>query len=160
MFKVDIKSNIDGRYYTVKNNKLKQESADLLAQVNKNLTLLIENSSGELYSKNLKKYDPSRVHENILNYDTTYTTNKSSMAFCISPRSSDLRLYDLNTMMYVAIHELAHIASDSIGHTDEFKTKFINLLKKGIQLGIYRYVDYSTEPVEYCGINLTKSILN
>jgi hypothetical protein len=63
-------------------------------------------------------------------------------------------------MMYVAIHELAHIASDSVGHTDEFKRNFADLLKKGIEIGVYRYIDYNKEPVEYCGIKLTKSILN
>jgi predicted metal-dependent hydrolase len=160
--KVSVISKIDGRYYTVKNNSLKQSSADLLASVNKNLLQLIRYANKESYSKNLQKYDPAKIHENIMNFDTTYTTNKSSMVFCISPRTIEntTKLYDINTMMYVAIHELAHIASDSVGHTDEFKRNFADLLKKGIEIGVYRYIDYNKEPVEYCGIKLTKSILN
>jgi hypothetical protein len=162
---VSIKSNIDGRYYTVKNNKLKQESADLLATVNKKLLDLvyhIENLPNKpIYSDNLKRFKPDKVHENVLNFDTTYTLDKGSyMAFCLGPRyEGNLSLYDLNTMMYVAIHELAHVASNSVGHTDEFKINFADLLRKAISIGIYTYIDYSANPVEYCGIKLTKSIL-
>lgn len=163
--KISVKSNIDGRYYNVKNNKLKQQSADLLATVNKNLLNLIyyvENLTVKpYYSKNLKRFNPDRLHENVVNFDTTYTLDKGSyMAFCLGPRNTDnLSLYELNTMMYVGIHELAHVASDSIGHTDEFKINFADLLRKAIEINVYTYIDYSKNPVDYCGIKLSKSIL-
>lgn len=164
--KISVKSNIDGRYYSVKNNNLKQQSADLLASVNKNLLKLIyyiENLVDKpYYSKNLKRFDPDRLHENIINFDTTYTLDKGTyMAFCLGPRNTNnLSLYDLNTMMYVGIHELAHVSSDSIGHTDEFKINFADLLRKAIDINIYNYIDYSKNPIDYCGIKLSKSILS
>ena len=163
--KISIKSNIDGRYYTVKNNNVKQQSAELLATINQGLLKLIERVNVSQiepsYAKNLQKFDPDVLHENIVNFDTTYTLDKGKfMAFCLGPRNSnEPRLYDINLMMYVAIHELAHIASDSIGHTDEFKRNFADLLQKAIDIGVYKYVDYSKEPVDYCGINLTRNIL-
>lgn len=163
--KVSVKSHIDGRYYSVKNNKLKQQSADLLATVNKNLLSLINYIQNlpikPIYFENLKKFNPENIHENVLNFDTTYTLDKGRfIAFCLGPRDSDnLSLYDINTMMYVAIHELAHISSNSIGHTNEFKINFANLLTNAITIGIYNYVDYSVNPIDYCGIKLTKSIL-
>lgn len=160
-----IKSSIDGRIYTVKNNELMKQSADLLANVNARLTRLIsyikEINPPITYAANLEKFDPNNTHENILNIDTTYTLDKGkSMLFCIGPRDEKIpRLYDLNTMMYVAVHELSHIASDSIGHTVEFKQKFADILNKAIAIGVYRYVDYSKEPIEYCGMKLTRNIL-
>jgi hypothetical protein len=164
-FKISVKSNIDGRYYVVKNNILRQESADLLANLNNRLIKLIENveKSPEkpVYVENLKKFNPSRIHENVINFDTTYTLDKGSyMAFCLGPRNENkITLYDINTLMYVAIHELAHIASTSIGHTDEFKKNFADLLRRAIDIGLYEYVDYSVKPIDYCGIKLTKNIL-
>ena len=162
---VSVKSNVDGRYYRVKNNGLSQQSADLLATVNKNLLLIKETvskvSPRPRYYDNIQKFNPDNTHENILNIDTTYTLDKGKfMAFCMGSRESLLpSLYPLNTLMYVAVHELAHIASISIGHTDEFKENFADLLKIAINIGVYSYIDYSKQPVEYCGINLSKSIL-
>lgn len=163
--KISVKSDIDGRFYTVKNNSLAKESANLLANINKNIIGLITyiktNHSNVVYIKNLEKFDPDNLHENILNFDTTYTVDKGKMIlFCTGPRNEKKpRLYDINTMMYVAIHELAHVASNSIGHTDEFKVNFTDLLNKAIKIGLYKYVDYSKEPINYCGIELTKNIL-
>ena len=44
--------------------------------------------------------------------------------------------------MFVAVHELAHIASASIGHTDEFWTNFKFLLEEAEKLNIYKPIDY------------------
>ena len=80
--------------------------------------------------------------------------------FCNGPRhGKGSELYDINTMMYVAVHELAHVVSESIGHTVEFKLNFADLLKKAIEIGVYEYVDYSKKPIDYCGIPLSVNIL-
>jgi hypothetical protein len=155
---VYIKSSIDGRTYRVKNNKLKNQAADLLATVNLRILRLIKS----LNEKKLRNFNPDNVHENILNFDTTFTVDKGRMTiYCLGPRDSlTVELYDINTMMYVAIHELAHVATESIGHTEEFKINFKRLLKKAIELNLYKFVDYSKNPINYCGINLKSSILS
>ena len=61
--------------------------------------------------------------------------------------------------MYVAIHELAHIGCHEIGHTDLFKKIFAFYLEVAIELGIYKHVDYEIDPVEYCGMILSSSII-
>ena len=53
--------------------------------------------------------------------------------------------------MYVAIHELAHIACESVGHTDEFWDIFKKMLFEGAKIKIYKPVDYSVNPTSYCG---------
>jgi hypothetical protein len=163
--KVNIKSSIDGRFYNVKNNAVAQESANLLALMNRNIMALIlhikTNYPEVKYYKNLYKYNPDNIHENILNFDTTYTVDKGKMIlFCNGPRDGKgSKLYDINTMMYVAVHELSHVVSNSIGHTIEFKLNFADLLKKAIEIGVYEYIDYSKSPIDYCGIPLSKNIL-
>jgi hypothetical protein len=54
-------------------------------------------------------------------------------------------------MMFVAIHELAHIACKSEGHTSEFKTIFTQLLIIATKIGIYTNERFSSGPQTYCG---------
>ena len=63
-------------------------------------------------------------------------------------------------MMFVAIHELAHLMTKSIGHTTEFWDNMRFLLKKGIKIGVYKNHDYNNVPVEYCGTKITDTPLN
>ena len=58
-------------------------------------------------------------------------------------------------MMFVAIHELAHTMTKSIGHTEEFWDNFRTLLKNARKLGIYERVNYNETPKSYCGIKIT-----
>ena len=62
-------------------------------------------------------------------------------------------------MMYVGIHEMAHIACPEIGHGDLFKKIFKKLTEEAIKIGIYKKIDYSSQPTEYCGMILSSSIV-
>ena len=64
---------------------------------------------------------------------------------------------DLNTMMFVVLHELSHLASESIGHTDEFWTNFRWILEESINIGVYQHQEFNKKPVEYCGMSITSS---
>lgn len=155
-----VKSSIDNRIYTVRNDKNSQQSADLLAEINKRVILLIKHLDTQenktINSKLLvSRYDPDSLMENINQEHTTYTVNKGNeISVCLSTRDEDQHLYDINRLMFVIIHELAHIGSESYGHNKEFVLLFMYLLKKSVDLKIYEYQDYSKSPVEYCGINI------
>lgn len=159
------KSSIDGKHYKTKNNHLAQESADTLARININLIKLISFIKSQRtqpeYAQRLYSFDPHAIEENILDVDTSYTLNKGSyVVFCVSSRDTvNNKVYDINTLMYVAIHELAHIVSLSVGHTEEFRRNFRSLLKYAIDAEVYSYIDYSSKPQEYCGITINKSVL-
>ena len=56
--------------------------------------------------------------------------------------------------MFVAIHELSHIATESIGHTTEFWKNFKFLLKESVDIKIYKPEDYNKTPREYCGMSI------
>lgn len=160
-----VKSIIDNRIYKVKRNSVSQQSADTLALINQRILKLIEyikvlpDADKPEYIDRLNMYNPSNISENIWNIDTTYTLNKGeNMYFCMGPRDDDTKIYDINTLMYVAIHELAHVASVSIGHTPEFKKIFRELIIFSTVCGSYKYIDYSKEPINYCGIDLRSNI--
>jgi hypothetical protein len=61
--------------------------------------------------------------------------------------------------MYVALHEMAHIACPEIGHGELFKKIFNFLTLRAIDIGLYTNDDYAQNPVEYCGMVLSSSIV-
>lgn len=94
------------------------------------------------------------------NQFTSYTKNKGEkIVFCIRQRNSKEELVDHNTMMFVAIHEMGHVISVSVGHNEEFWTNFHWLLKIAVKHRVYSPVDYSKLPEEYCGIMITDNPL-
>ena len=68
---------------------------------------------------------------------------------------SNSELIDENTLTFVALHELSHIATKSIGHTTEFWENFKFILKEAVKLGHYEPINYKEKPKEYCGMNIT-----
>ena len=68
--------------------------------------------------------------------DSAYTEDKSVITLCLKDPDSGI-YYDMNTIMYVALHELTHVISRKHGHGDEFKRNFSNVLKRSAIIGIY-----------------------
>ena len=81
-----------------------------------------------------------------------YTESKSVIYLCIQdPETGEY--YDINTLMYVALHELAHVITKADGdesHGDEFKGKFARLLKEASAKGVYD--PRKPIPSTYCGV--------
>ena len=76
----------------------------------------------------------------------SYTINKEKVHMCL--RDEKGAYYDKNMLIYVALHELAHVMQDSIGHTQQFHRKFAELLRKAAANGVY---DPSQPPIsDYC----------
>ena len=62
-------------------------------------------------------------------------------------------------MMFVAIHELSHLMTESIGHEPEFWENFKFLLLVGIHLKKYKNINFNKNPEEYCGTEITDTPL-
>jgi hypothetical protein len=162
---VYVTSEIDGHSYLVQNKVDKVESANMLALLNQRLTKLVDSlrerkndfpENKKAIDLLISRFNGKNITEGNLSYDyTTYTLNKGQeINFCLRTRDEKDRLHDINLLTFVAIHELAHIASvqnDPKHITKEFNTNFKFLLKRGIDIGIYNYIDYSASPVNYCG---------
>jgi len=90
---------------------------------------------------------------------TSYSINKGEeLSFCLKSKKTG-KLHDINLLMYVAIHEMAHIACPEIGHGNLFKKIFRFFCEEAIKVGLYRKDSYDTNPVEYCGMILSSSII-
>jgi len=81
---------------------------------------------------------------------SAYTENKSVITLCLKDPETE-KYYDMNTITYVALHELAHMVSKTHGHNDEFKENFSLLLARAAKLGIYDPM--KPIPFTYCGVN-------
>jgi hypothetical protein len=82
----------------------------------------------------------------------SYTENKSVITLCIKNPQTGLD-YDMNTLTYVALHELAHCVTKADGvdsHKSEFRYNFAILLQKAENLGIYD--PRKPIPPTYCGM--------
>ena len=162
-----VKSTVDDRKYLVRNLPDKQEAANLIATVRGNLVKLAQ----ELKKKNegnidiermINNFNPNNIVESEKNSKyTSYSINKGEKTvYCMRSRDDKNELVKLNTMMFVALHELAHTMSKSIGHTKEFWDNFRILLRNAIKLKIYNRVNYNEKPVKYCGVDITDDPMN
>lgn len=155
-------SDVDGNKYCVRERKKLNEAADHLAEVSVNLKLLVkdckENFPDTEITKNLTKgFNPKKIIETLPTSEfTAYSENKGEkLAFCLQKEKGQSKLIDINTLTFVAIHELAHIASTQVGHGDEFWNNFKFLLVRAKEINIYKPQDYKKNPERYCGMEIT-----
>ena len=162
-----VRSGIDGRDYLVRSLPDKQEAADMLAEVSKKLQTLIKHlekiaPDDPRTQRLVMNFKPENICEGVDSKEyTSYSVNKGEkIIFCLRQKNKDQSMVELNTIMFVGIHECGHICTQSIGHTKEFWDNFSWLLEESIQIGIYTQTDYKSKPVEYCGTKVTSSPLD
>jgi hypothetical protein len=156
-------SEKDNNKYCVRDRAKLDLAADLLALITEKSKTLIQhlnkNHGDNLAVKRLvKNYNPQKVYETLPTSEyTAYSENKGEkLAFCLdTEKNSQGKLIDENTLMYVCLHELSHIASESIGHTDEFWSNFKFLITEAKKINIYNPIDYKKNSQRYCGMNIT-----
>lgn len=161
-----IKFEVDNDQYQIeKYSPGRFESLDTLVYLRKKLKQLITHLNhqrpNDPYVKRLnKRFANTVLREANPNGDptsTSYTINKGdTMVICL--RSGNNQLVDRNTLTYVAIHELAHIYSSSYHHSPEFWRNMRFLIDEAAQIGIYTPVNYSQNPVQYCGLTIASNI--
>lgn len=159
-------SDIDKRRYLVKATKNKNKAADMLAKLNIKIIKLI-NHLTQKYPDNIdikrlkNNYNVDNISEGTetTNY-TSYSINKGEqIVFCLRNRDGSDSFVDENVLMYVTIHELGHLMTKEIGHTETFWNNFKFLLEEAIKINIYTKVNYSQDPVNYCGVEIKSSIV-
>jgi len=153
-------SPIDGRKYIVRKLDDSKEAANRLAKLNTKVIQLIE--SLDVTEKdginNLKEnYNPNALSETGEGSDyTSYSVNKGEkISMCV--RNPDNTFSDENTMMFVFIHELAHIMTHEVGHTKLFWSNMKFLLEKSEKINIYTPIDYKKTPIMYCGMEINST---
>lgn len=163
-----IVSTVDGEKYCVRERKNVQAASNLLARITERMTTLVKNldekypegSGKENIRRLVKKFNPKKIVETLPTSEyTAYSENKGQkIAFCLNKKKNDNNnLIDENTLMFVALHEMAHVASKSIGHNTEFWDNFAFLIEEAESFKLYTPVDYSKKNAEYCGMSITSS---
>ena len=155
-------SNLDGNTYCVRERNKLELAADKLAKVSINLKKLVEYCEiqypdQENVKRLVENFNPKKIVETLpTSKHTAYSENKGEkLAFCLNSEKNNNQLIDLNTLMYVALHEISHIASKSIGHTDEFWQNFKFFIEQANTINIYKPIDYKKTPAKYCGMDIT-----
>jgi hypothetical protein len=146
----------------VRERKKLNEAADLLATVTTKCKELVElmhkkYPEREEVKRLVKGFRPDKITETLPTSTlTAYSENKGEkIAFCLNNKKNGTSLIDINTLTFVAIHELSHVMTVSIGHKQEFWENFKFLLVNASEAGIYTPVNYSEKPKEYCGMEIT-----
>jgi hypothetical protein len=157
-----IVSGVDGDRYCVREREQLQNAVDLLATATEKCKELVE-YVGQKYpdqeniQRLVKGFDPKTISETLPTSEyTAYSENKGEkLAFCLNVDKKDnTHLIDINTLTFVAIHELSHIMTKSIGHKTEFWDNFKFLLVNAKEAGIHNPEDYKQSPKEYCGMTI------
>ena len=172
---VSFVESFNGEQYLVRNLDDKDKAANMLSDMKSKLKKMInytlnkiENSNDERsnfireYINTIKnKFDYIIFRESTDNSKfTSYSINKGEeIVFCLRSKNDD-KIHNVNELMYVAIHEIAHVGCPEIGHTPLFRRINKELLKYAIECDVYVFKDYNLHPEDYCGIELTNNILN
>jgi hypothetical protein len=161
-----ITSNVDGNKYCVRERLKLELAADLLATVTQKMKKLVgfmqkTYPTYENVQRLVKNFNPQTIIENDPESEhTAYSENKGEkIAFCLNTTKTGDTLIDENTLTFVAIHELAHTMSESIGHKEEFWNNFKFLLENAVRCHVYTAVDYSKNPISYCSMVINESPL-
>ena len=163
-----VKATYDDKMYKVRDMPDRVEAANLLAKLCEVISRL-NSKLGKHYPNDkrvkllLSRYKAENVSE-LSSYAgsqyTAYSVGKGRrLVFCLRTRDNQEKLVRLQTLTFVAIHELAHVMSMSIGHTEEFWDNMRFLLANAIEWNLYKSVNYSKKPQAYCGLQITATPL-
>lgn len=164
-----VQSHVDNAYYLVRKTPDAQHAANLLGKIMENINTLVTylNTNKNKYPEFVqyieqlnRKIKYTTISENSEHsMYTSYSVNKGEqIVFCLRSKQ-DNKLHDINLLMYVVLHELAHVACPEYGHTPLFKKIFAFLTVVGVKINIYKKINFEEENKEYCGLNIKDSII-
>ena len=158
-----LKSSNDNRKYRLLDLPGKEKCMEILVQLNKNVIQLlsyVKNEEREGIQDLLDNYRPDSLCENLENRSLqAYSLNKGEeICLCLREPENELEIIDdMNTLMFVLVHELSHLMTDDIGHTNKFWNNMAYLLKKANEINLYTPINYSVTPVMYCGVKIDET---
>ena len=165
LFLDKVVSSVNNKEYYVRNLPDKNQASDKLANLGDSLKNLINSLDNDTKIDDINRlkgnFNSDHITENIPgSLYVAYSLNKGAeLSICIRDKDTN-KFIDDNTVIFVAIHELAHIMTDETGHTSKFWDNMKFLLIEARERGIYTQIDYSNNPVMYCGMEIDSSPLN
>jgi len=158
----------DGYQYDMQNLPDKEQAVALMSSVRENLVKLHSYYKENMglaqdppVARFISRFTPDVFVENDMSSkDTSYSENKGQkIVVCLRDKTKPPQypLIDKNTVMFVMLHEMAHLMTETVGHTQEFWSNFKRILGDAVQLGLYAPANYAQHPVPYCGMMITDS---
>jgi hypothetical protein len=151
----------DGNRYCVRERLKMELAANLLADVTQKMKDMVvylkeKHPEDERTKQLVEGFNPTKISETLPTSElTAYSENKGEkIAFCLNKKKDGTKLIDINTLTFVALHELSHVATKSVGHGQEFWENFKWILQNAKEAGIYSPIDYKKYPEEYCGMTI------
>lgn len=162
---VYMKSSIDNNDYLVRDVPDKKNAANMLAQLRQNVLRLSTHMYNSRTRTDYKSYQQyiEILNDRVRNIKfiesspdslyTSYSVNKGEkIVFCMRSQKTG-KLHNINLMMYVALHEISHVACPIYdNHGNLFKKIFAFFIDVANEIGIYDKINFEQTPVEYCGL--------
>lgn len=160
-----------GSKFLVHKDGLKKEKAELLGDIVERMYILknhlvMNKDKFPKYKDYINQLEENFTQSRTIIYETdpesnltSYSVNKGEeLSVCLKSKKTG-KLHEINLLMYVVIHEMAHFACHEIGHGELFKKIFRKFAQEAIKIGIYKKEYFESNPVEYCGMVLSSSIV-
>jgi hypothetical protein len=151
----------DGHRYCVREREKMDLAANLLADVTQKMKDTVDfikqkHPEDERTIRLVENFNPKKISETLPTSElTAFSENKGEkIAFCLNKKKNGSKLIDINTLTFVALHELSHVGTKSVGHGQEFWQNFKWILENAKEAGIYSPIDYKKYPEEYCGMTI------
>ena len=117
-----VRSSLTGKDYSVKKAPDAQAMADRLAELEHRLRRLLDGGAalvpGDPRLDAIRRRWDGTLSEVRAEGEVAFSIDKSSISVCL--RDSRGAIEDLNTSMFVLLHELAHVATPDYGHSPQF----------------------------------------
>ncbi len=162
---VQVKSSVDGQSYSVRDMPDKHDAADIMAKVRMKMNKLKLHLEATFPDKPqvrqlVRNFEakPSRLYEATPEAEfTSYSVNKGeAVHFCLRQREgNDESLVHEDIVTFVAIHEMGHMITRTVGHGPDFWNNFAWLLQEAERIDVYKHRDFRAHPVSYCGMKIT-----
>ena len=168
----------DGHTYNIlEDYEDKKETAELFSRINRKMLMFLE-ALKKKYGVNAVGFDGYSTHPQneligivdrvLSNYNfealfeteptgksgTSYTVEKGEELHMCMRDKKTLKLHNEHEIMFVALHELAHMGNLGWGHGTDFWEVFKFILHEANELGIHRPVNYKYTPIYYCGLKV------
>jgi hypothetical protein len=161
-------SKYDGDTYEIRkvgSTETMETAADYLAKITENINKLVdymyrnELPDRETATRLYHRWSVCELKETpSFEKSAAYTLNKSSeIRICIR---NGKQFENINTSMFVVLHELAHVMSIGFGHGEEFKDNFSYIVNTASNIGVYYPQNFNESPTSYCGVEINTTPCN
>ena len=169
-------STLDTRCYNIAQKYIggHQDAANMLARLNNDLLSVIRymrdkylwnqsRNPGIIIRQRMANHMAYRYNADVLSEnvpwnmtETSYTQDKGDkIAICLREKQTGRdELEDYSDVLFVGLHELAHVSTNIKDHDDPFWYVFKILLQEATDAGIYQPVNYENQPMNICGLDV------